>query len=316
MVFMRQTYSAFGKNFDTVNLFTPRHFQRINTTYPTRHRQSDRPDQPNLDFASCSTDSHPSVKMARTRSAVAKSAQASSTGSQQVFLPFLRLPAEIRNMIYKEILIQPGCGCARTHPTRPLPLCTLAQPPLTRVNRQIREECLPVYYGSNTFSVFVRPRKVYREGVTERALARFFDSFSLSRNAVPRESGLRLIRNIKLSWWPRGFIESFTHGLTEIQVSFGVRNEWRRGTRLVVDDWSNKHTIENAVFDAVRESLRSSRASRNGITFNERALRPFVDTIWLCGTNCPQAARYVELFTTVEPLTWISIFRRNGIRID
>lgn len=249
--------------------------------------------------------------MARTRSAVAKSAQASSTGSQQVFLPFLRLPAEIRNMIYKEILIQPGCGCARSHPTRPLPLCTLAQPPLTRVNRQIREECLPVYYGSNTFSVFVRPRKVYRNGVTERALARFFDSFSLSRNAVPRESGLRLIRNIKLSWWPRGFIESFTHTLTEIQVSFGVRNEWRSGTRLVVDDWSNKKAVENAAFDAVRESLRSSRALGNGITCNERVLKPLVDTIWLCGTNCPQAVRYVELFTTVDPITWDSIFRRR-----
>lgn len=219
-------------------------------------------------------------------------------------------------MIYKEILIQPGCGCARSHPTRPLPLCTLAQPPLTRVNRQIREECLAVYYGSNTFSIFARPRAVYRKGVTERGLARFFDSFSLSRNAVPRESGLRLIRNIKLSWWPRGFIESFTHGLTEIQVSFGVRNEWRSGTRLVVDDWSNKHAMENAVFDAVRESLRSSRASRNGITVKARALKPFVDTIWLCSSNCPQAVRYVELFTTVEHLTWHTRFRRRRRALD
>lgn len=253
--------------------------------------------------------------MVRTRSGVAKSAQVSSTGSQQAVSPFLRLPPEIRNIIYKEVLIQPGCGCARPHPTRPLPLCTLAQPPLTRVNRQIREECLPVYYGSNTFSVFVRTRNVYRDGVSEHALARFFDSFTLSRNAVPRESGLRLIRNIKLSWWPRGFIESFTHWLTEIQISFGVRNEWRSGTRLVVDDWSNKHAVENAVFDAVRESLRS-RASRNGITVKARVLKPFVDTIWLCSTNCPQAVRYVELFTSVEPLTWDTRFRRRRRAID
>lgn len=309
-------FSAFGNNFDTFNLLTPRQFKYINTTYPACHRQSDYPDHPSLDFISGSTDSHPSVKMARTRSATAKSAAVSSTGSQQAVLPFLRLPPEIRNIIYKEILIQPGCGCARSHPIKPLPLFTLAQPPLTRVNRQIRQECLPVYYGSNTFSVFVRPRKVYRHGVNERALARFFDSFLLSRHAVPRECGLRLIRNIKFSWWPRGFIESSTHSLTEIQVSLGVRNEWRRGTRLVVDDWSNMQAVETAVFGAVRESLRSSRASRNGITFIERALKPFVDTIWLCSSNCPQAVRYVELYTTVEPLTWWTRFRRRRRALD
>ncbi|KAG8159955.1 hypothetical protein KVR01_010592 [Diaporthe batatas] len=54
---------------------------------------------------------------------------------------FLKLPPEIRNKIYWNALV-------KNHDCH-----FFFQPPLTRVNKQIRSESLPVLYGNNKFSV-------------------------------------------------------------------------------------------------------------------------------------------------------------------
>lgn len=58
---------------------------------------------------------------------------------------FLKLPAEIRNTIYWNVLVK------RRSSYR------FAQPPLTLVNKQIRCESLPVLYGNSVFFAYFGP---------------------------------------------------------------------------------------------------------------------------------------------------------------
>ncbi|KAI7784342.1 hypothetical protein LA080_010125 [Diaporthe eres] len=59
-------------------------------------------------------------------------------------IEFLDLPAEIRNMIYWNVLVKKYNGyCFR-------------QPSLTLVNKQIRSESLPILYGNALFSICLR----------------------------------------------------------------------------------------------------------------------------------------------------------------
>jgi hypothetical protein len=57
---------------------------------------------------------------------------------------FMRLPAEIRNQIFEYVVVQP------------LPLeARRPEPAITRVNKQIRDESLPIFYKQNTFQCLV-----------------------------------------------------------------------------------------------------------------------------------------------------------------
>ncbi|TKA60485.1 hypothetical protein B0A49_02213 [Cryomyces minteri] len=69
--------------------------------------------------------------------------------------PFLKLPPELRNQIYSLLLIR----------SSPIWVCSwnwilrggqwqaeYQQPPLACVCKQIRDECLPIFYGCNEFS--------------------------------------------------------------------------------------------------------------------------------------------------------------------
>ncbi|ROV97253.1 hypothetical protein VSDG_04773 [Cytospora chrysosperma] len=66
-------------------------------------------------------------------------------------LPFLKLPPEVRNMIYQLILVDIG---HERRPFRPR-LPSFRQPALTQVNRQIRTETLSMFYTYNMFTLRV-----------------------------------------------------------------------------------------------------------------------------------------------------------------
>lgn len=62
----------------------------------------------------------------------------------------LALPAELRNRIYHLALVQDACIEERFSKTdQRIPAAT--QPALTRVNRTIRSDTLPIFYGNYTF---------------------------------------------------------------------------------------------------------------------------------------------------------------------
>ncbi|KAJ4394828.1 hypothetical protein N0V93_004048 [Gnomoniopsis smithogilvyi] len=63
--------------------------------------------------------------------------------------PFLKLPAEARNLVYDSYLIsRPIWGWG---PDR----ITLLQPALTRVNRMLRKETLEMFYAGNSFKLYL-----------------------------------------------------------------------------------------------------------------------------------------------------------------
>lgn len=57
--------------------------------------------------------------------------------SQQNRFPFLRLPAEIRNTFYRQILLQRD------------PVLIRKRPALLSTSKRIRDEAVPIYYGEN-----------------------------------------------------------------------------------------------------------------------------------------------------------------------
>jgi len=68
---------------------------------------------------------------------------------QQSTSPLLKLPAELRDAIYTLALVDDEpIYISLPEPARPL---SLREPALLAVNRQIRNETLPIYYGTNIF---------------------------------------------------------------------------------------------------------------------------------------------------------------------
>jgi len=63
---------------------------------------------------------------------------------------FLALPAELRNQIYREALVTDmPLSIDAQQPT------SIVEPALMRINRQVRRETLPIYYGENPFYLMV-----------------------------------------------------------------------------------------------------------------------------------------------------------------
>lgn len=73
---------------------------------------------------------------------------------------FLSLPAELRNRIYEMVFHRSqSCNLTAANHSRGGRAFQhhVAQPSLTRTCQQIRNETLPVFYGSNWFLVELRP---------------------------------------------------------------------------------------------------------------------------------------------------------------
>lgn len=209
--------------------------------------------------------------------------------------PLLRLPAHIRNMIYYHAVVEPDCGCVPPCAKDLVHLITLTEPPLSRVNKQLREECLPVFYKNNRFSIFVQPGPEIElcPVFPERNVSRFFDSTWNGRDFLPKESDLRLVQAIQMSWSPWEEVDNIYDSLTGITVSFGLRSESRSAVRLLIDRWS-KFEVESAVFSAFGR-LFPIQSTPLEYHFKISEVQRFVEMVWLCGANFPKATGHVEL---------------------
>lgn len=82
--------------------------------------------------------------------------------------PFIRLPLELRNMVYRELLVMPGpIDLGKTRRSRPSVMLLDNEEPDSRMSRklskhprvfgiflvseQIRQEAISVYFGGNSF---------------------------------------------------------------------------------------------------------------------------------------------------------------------
>lgn len=73
--------------------------------------------------------------------------------------------------------------------------CTLFQPALTLVNRQVRAEALPIYYGENTLT-----HKVYTHSAEQwtGSVRKMITSFIGDTGSLPGPSSLRHLNNLNL----------------------------------------------------------------------------------------------------------------------
>lgn len=219
-----------------------------------------------------------------------------SRESQETMSPLLRLPAEIRNMIY-EAMVEADCGCVPPCAKGLVPLSTLSEPPLTRVNRQLRQECLAVFYAKTRFSMSVKPGGLELcPTIPDHNIDRFFDLFPYGRECLPQEIDLRSVQAIQMSWSPEEVVHSVPQEVLRICVSLGLRSESRSARKLLIDCWS-KFEVESAIFSALRISLDSEYLKGY---FNTPELQQFVEMVWLCGANFPKATGHVELHAIVR----------------
>lgn len=102
-------------------------------------------------------------------------------------LSFLSLPTEIRNKIYRYSLVKrPSAN----------PILGLVQPPLTRTNRQIRSEALPIYYGNNEFVLEILPESWKDDTDCWANVIRMFREFKAGRTGGRGTGSLQSIRHL------------------------------------------------------------------------------------------------------------------------
>jgi len=70
-------------------------------------------------------------------------------------LPFMLLPAEIRNQIYFEAVAEEGF----------VDLAHMRMPSLTAVSKQVRKESLEMFLGCNRFTISPRKQRLHRPGI-------------------------------------------------------------------------------------------------------------------------------------------------------
>jgi hypothetical protein len=149
-------------------------------------------------------------------------------GSRPMFLLFLEFPAEIRLMVY---------GYLDLAYDRRVPVC--APPPITRVNRLIRAETLPIFF-SNTFEVGYEgvnePSEwagreicfMHAAGHTSRSLLRKF-FFAVGGHTAGREDEIKVGLSAR--------IQINNDGETSIKVhSLNMRN-WKLNSKFLFKEF-------------------------------------------------------------------------------
>lgn len=83
-------------------------------------------------------------------------------------------------------------------PNRPAGCHSLSQPALARVNRQLRREVLPMWYGSKTFAIIIQPR---RHSEVDQFWQRFLDRFGAHTAGADGSHYLSSIKRINVVLW-------------------------------------------------------------------------------------------------------------------
>lgn len=240
--------------------------------------------------------------------------------------PFLCLPAELRNYIYREVLIEKdefheyfdGCFVKRFN--------LLSQPPLTRTSRQIRQEALPIFYGENEIWVDLPEiQRLTNDSICVSA-AELADVFS---------STLRLTSNLRIVFHglhvrfstptQRGIVheEKESHLYIRDDEAFHIESQCgcpfcsltktpyypiptiaeRIGDDEV--DWSNKQAVENALDEALDINEITGYWYEDCCSFESCLL----EVLWILAEKHPAATK--SLFYTKdddEDWVWFDMF--------
>ncbi|KAL1850657.1 hypothetical protein Daus18300_012868 [Diaporthe australafricana] len=198
--------------------------------------------------------------------------------AQKIF-PFLRLPAEIRNAIYCT-LVNSHVECFENGRLR-------HQPAITRVNRQLRAEALPLYYRS--ISVLLVQTEYSRDWVP--FVQRVVDAF----NSGPGSSTLQYLEGLQLDFLARR--SPGVHLEVDMVIDpddLTICDRVRVGSPVL--DWTDAAAVRAACDEAaigleddLSERLLATEEDVELVpssTMNDR--RAALDTLCIFASACPQ----------------------------
>lgn len=196
---------------------------------------------------------------------------------------FLKLPAEIRNMVYWNALVKRyKCRSFR-------------QPPLTLVNKQIRSESLPILYGNGTFYIKSKQRV--------HPFQKFRTFWPIPRGI----SNVEKITKLDIQFSVR------TQGLSSgVKIDIHMRNNELEGGHLLGKqlvgkpglEWKNRDSIEGIYDRFLMEEIRARAGLRwvweEWVTVF-RAASLVAEALLYFAKKCPAAAKWVWLAMEVLP---------------
>lgn len=222
-------------------------------------------------------------------------------------LPF---PPEIRNEIYRLVLVNTTCNCRRRGRTHRHRKSTFVQPAFTRVSKQLREEALPIYYGENVFKISIPRLSRYDRKDTWYRFIKMFRVFSTTGTGAPGTSWLRFVRNVFISYkevmhvvYDDEIYESHSY-----QLGFRCGDEdlspWIRG-RIFREDGTTHDKFNDDVLDwndkdAFNLALKEARVNdhtKYGLALVADVIptRRVTDALWMVARECPEAGRNICL---------------------
>jgi hypothetical protein len=205
--------------------------------------------------------------------------------------PFLRLAPEIRNKIYQYCLVEPSLRHCEL---------SLAQPPLTRTNRQIRSEALPIYYGGNRFYLKIPTEPVVGEKDDWADFIRMFRVFKASRTGGPGTGSLRFMRNVMTRIHPGP-----TDTIMCLSITlFALPDRFPRNTVALRVYGSDSGSGQSETYDWRDWGFVYEKVKENLIQFDEideifmpmTCVRRFIATIVMIATECPGATEQIMFY--------------------
>lgn len=216
--------------------------------------------------------------------------------------PFILLPAEIRNKIYRYSLVEdPSADRIRG----------LVQPPLTRTNNQIRSEALPIYYGENRFYLII-PASMHNNRHPDDwpNFIRMFRVFKAGRTDGRGTGSLRFIRNIQCRLY-----EAIHYDCWHMWVTFEVFSEQEQGKGIVecAEDRDGLGVAERGVLyfwrdlASIRRFFDCELVKDNefpGMDLDEESLHRLVTSALMMAREC------IQLTKGVQGFVWAAVDQR------
>lgn len=232
---------------------------------------------------------------------------------------FLDLPAEIRNMVYRYAgtysvnpdairVALPDLLVDTVEKARP----NLRQPPITRVNRQIRHECLHIFYEmfNFMFNLNVRSEEVAGEqrvilhpaSENQASLQSFYEmiqAFAPSPTNMLHISNLHFLAVLMIKITLKGHDEDL--GSIAFRMTSADETDFNS---LAVHglDWNCREAVLSAWVDAVQNSAvewefgMEREPNKLGYVAHRALVGKLVGLLCLIAEHCPQLTRSVSLF--------------------
>lgn len=251
-------------------------------------------------------------------------------------MSLLALPAETRNKIYSMVIADAPKipGWARSSFSGEFWLCP---PALAKVNQQLRNEILPMWYSKKNFSIRIYPMT---HSEADQVWQVFLDRFNALRtagtatttDASPSTSYLSRIQRLEVELWHPAVDLPLHRRLRTCTISKDLQDEYDRtgqyplrmcngvyiqfggpfaklcSHRVDCDatNWRDRGALRALLQDAIVEERRNHNDGRHTdrleLFWEMFPFHRLVDLAMMIAAECPEAARLVHIGTSFAPL--------------